>query len=82
MSTPFQRDQSRLSAGMKAPRSGVYRVHHYAHRMPHTVIILEGDVLPKCHRCGYQVQFSPMVAGELICEDPDFKEASDSAAAS
>jgi hypothetical protein len=46
------------------------------------VIILEGDVLPKCHRCGYQVQFSPMIAGELIAQDPDFTEATEGAAAS
>ena len=82
MPPPNQRDEGRLSAGMVAPRSGIYRVHHYAHRMPHAVIILEGDVLPKCQRCGNQVQFSPMVAGELIAQDPDFTEASDSAAAS
>jgi hypothetical protein len=82
MPPPFQRDLGRLPAGAIAPRSGVYRVHHYAHRLPHTVIVLKGDVLPRCNRCGSLVQFAPMVAGNPISEDPDFSQASESAAAS
>jgi len=73
---------SRLIPGEIAPRSGVYRVHHYAHRMPHTVIILEGDLLPSCNQCGQYVQFAPMAPAEPIAKDIDFKQKDDAAAAS
>jgi hypothetical protein len=63
---------SRFVPGAVAPRSGVFRVHHYAHRMPHMVIVLAGTVLPKCQRCGDKVRFTPMLAAEPINEDVDF----------
>jgi len=63
---------SRFVPGAVAPRSGVYRVHHYAHRMPHFVIVTAGTVLPKCKRCGEKVRFVPMVAAEPIDTDVDF----------
>jgi len=57
---------------MVAPRTGVYRVHHYAHRLPHEVVIRAGTALPKCARCGEKVRFTPMVAAIFINEDDDF----------
>lgn len=63
---------SRLIPGAFAPRSGVYRVHHYAHRMPHLVTITAGTVLPECRRCGDKVRFAPMIAAESIEKDVDF----------
>jgi hypothetical protein len=63
---------SRFVPGAVAPRSGVYRVHHYAHRMPHLVIVTAGTVLPECKRCGDRVRFVPMVAAERIEADVDF----------
>lgn len=65
----------RFQPGDIAPRSGIYRVHHYAHRVPHAVIIMAGTVLPKCKRCGDRVRFVPMVAGEPLESDPDFRAA-------
>lgn len=65
---------SQLEPGDIAPRSGVYRVHHYAHRMPHLVIILAGTAFPKCKRCGEKVRFVPMVPAEPISTDVDFVE--------
>ena len=59
-------------SGAIAPRSGVYRVHHYAHRIPHFVIITAGTVLPGCKRCGDRVRFVPMVAAERLEADVDF----------
>ena len=69
---PNLENSSRFKAGQVAPRSGVYRVHHYAHRMPHLVIVLAGIVFPKCRRCGEKVRFVPMVASERIEKDIDF----------
>ena len=60
---------ARFQSGNVVQRSGVYRVHHYAHRVPHTVIILAGTVLPRCKRCGNRVKFVPIVAGEPIEQD-------------
>jgi len=65
---------SRLIPGAVAPRSGVYRVHHYAHRMPHFVTVTVGTVLPECKRCGDKVRFAPMIAAEPISNDVDFLE--------
>ena len=63
---------SRFLPGAVAPRSGVYRIHHYAHRMPHLVIVTAGTVLPECKRCGDKVRFVPMVAAGPIHMDVDF----------
>jgi hypothetical protein len=63
---------SHFVPGAVAARSGIYRVHHYAHRMPHLVTITAGTVLPKCKRCGDKVRFMPMVAAEPINMDVDF----------
>jgi len=63
---------ARLRSGDVAPRSGIYRVHHYAHRLPHVVIIIGGTVLPKCNRCGEKVRFLPIVAAEPVESDADF----------
>src|SRR4051794_21050117 len=46
MAEPLHHDATRLPAGSKAPHSGIYRVYHYQHRMPHSVIILKDDELP------------------------------------
>jgi hypothetical protein len=63
---------SHFVPGVIAPRSGVYRVHHYAHRIPHLVTVTAGTALPKCKRCGDKVKFVPMVAAEPIAVDVDF----------
>jgi len=63
---------SRFVPGASAPRSGVYRVFHYAHRIPHLVTITAGTVFPECKRCAEKVRFVPMVAAEPIKMDADF----------
>lgn len=63
---------SRFVPGAIAPHSGVYRVHHYAHRMPHLVFVSAGTVMPECRRCGDKVTFSPILAAEPINRDVDF----------
>jgi len=65
---------SRFVPAEIAPRSGVYRVHHYAHRMPHLVAVVRGMTFPKCKRCGDKVRFVPMIAAEPIETDVDFAE--------
>jgi hypothetical protein len=65
---------SRFEPGDSVHRSAVYRVHHYAHRLPHLVIVRAGTVLPKCKRCGDKVRFVPMLAAEPIETCIDFME--------
>ena len=69
----FVQDPVRLHAGASAPRSGVYRVFHQRHRMPHLVIILAGQTLPECKRCGSRVEFAPFMHVESAETDPDFQ---------
>lgn len=73
MAYEFVQDPVRLHAGATAPRSGVYRVHHQRHRMPHLVIILEGDTLPPCKHCGDRVEFSPFMHAEAVDADLDLE---------
>ena len=63
---------SRFVPGVIAPRSGAYRVHHYAHRMPHLVTVPKGMIFPKCKRCGDKVRFVPLMPAEPIETDVDF----------
>ena len=70
--TLVESSSSRFVPGATAPRSGVYRVHHYAHRMPHLVTISAGAILPQCKKCGDKVRFVPMIAAERIEADVDF----------
>ncbi len=77
---PHRLDPSWLKPGALAPKSGVYRVYHYAHRAPHEIIVVAGTVLPKCRGCGDKVQFAPLISGEPLEGDRDL-QASDSTAA-
>lgn len=69
----------RFLPGDVAPLSGVYLVHHYAHRAPHNVMIIAGTILPQCKRCQDKVRFSSILAAESIESDVDLAR-SDSAA--
>ena len=47
----------RFRTGEQVPASGVYRVHHRAHRVPHEVTLVEGHTFPRCQRCDDAVLF-------------------------
>jgi len=47
---------------MNAPETGIYEVEHGPHRLVHQVTIAEGDVLPKCRKCGTAVKFTLLKA--------------------
>ena len=46
-----------LNSGMKAPATGIYEVTHGPHRLVHQVTIAEGEILPKCLKCGTAVSY-------------------------
>ena len=61
----------RLRPGDTVEASGVYRVYHHAHRLPHSVFIPAGTVLPNCRRCGSKVEFGLLLQSEALSSDHD-----------
>ena len=64
-----------LKAGDQAPADGLYRVTHYQHRLPHTVSVVNGTVLPTCLKCGEHVRFEligPARQDSELNSDTDF----------
>jgi hypothetical protein len=43
--------------GDTIPRSGIYRVSHFQHRLPHEVTLLRGEIFPRCSKCHDEVKF-------------------------
>jgi hypothetical protein len=43
--------------GAKVPESGIYRVMHSQHRLPHEVTLLRGAEFPRCSKCKEAVTF-------------------------
>jgi hypothetical protein len=41
----------------KIPESGIYRVIHAQHRLPHEVTLIAGQVFPPCAKCHEEVRF-------------------------
>jgi hypothetical protein len=75
----FTDSSGRLRAGDLAPQSGIYRVHHRAHRLPHDVYVNAGTRLPVCRRCGRDAEFGLLMAGPELQTDFDFSERDDDA---
>jgi len=64
----------RFRPGDVASRSGIYRVHHYAHRPPHNVFVIAGTILPMCKRCHDKVRFDSVLAADSIDSDVDLSK--------
>ena len=47
----------RFKTGAVIPDSGIYRVMHSTHRLPHEVTLLKGATFPKCQKCADAVSF-------------------------
>jgi len=67
----------RLHPGETVATTGVYRVYHHAHRLPHSVFVPAGTILPKCRRCGDKVEFGLLLESDSISSDHDLLELSD-----
>ncbi len=48
--------------------TGLYLVHHGAHRLPHEALLLGGEKFPRCGRCADRVEF------ELLKAVPGFEQ--------
>ena len=48
--------------GLTISQSGIYKVTHSRHRLPHEVTLLAGELFPRCSSCGDKVQFELITA--------------------
>jgi hypothetical protein len=61
-----------FQTGNMVSLTGVYRVVHSSHRLPHEVVILAGERFPRCARCEDSVVFellqsAPFLNGRAVC---------------
>jgi hypothetical protein len=58
--------------GQTIPESGIYRVSHSEHRLPHEVTLLRNQPFPDCAKCGEEVTFEAIrLAPQLSARDGD-----------
>jgi hypothetical protein len=62
------RKQPTFRTGAQIPESGIYRVIHKAHRLPHEVTLVWGQAFPRCAKCRDAVKFELIRAAELLNE--------------
>jgi len=53
-----------FQTGHSVPESGIYRVIHAGHRLPHAVTICKGENFPRCAKCANMVIFELIRAVE------------------
>ncbi len=53
-----------MMPGDVCTRTGVFRVMHYQHRVPHDVVVYFGDRFPTCHKCGTRVRFQQILSSD------------------
>jgi hypothetical protein len=46
-----------LQTGKTIADSGLYRVYHHQHRVPHEVTLIKGEIFPRCQECDTAVRF-------------------------
>jgi hypothetical protein len=61
----MEKGQSVYETGAVVPETGIYLVVHSAHRLPHEVVVIQGQRFPRCQKCGDAVLF------ELLHSAPD-----------
>ena len=52
--------------GDVAIETGVYRVSHTQHRLPHEAVILRGDRFPRCAKCTGAVSFALFYSAPFV----------------
>lgn len=61
-------DKALLRTGATVPESGIYRVHHDGHRLPHEVTLLKDQQFPRCAKCSDQVEFEIVALAPVLPE--------------
>lgn len=68
-----QTEDQLFHAGDLVQVKGIYRVLHYAHRLPHETAILVLKKFPNCNQCGDRVRYQLVRSvGELL-KDYNFR---------
>ena len=65
--------ENKFSTGQTVPHSGIYRVTHAGHRLPHEVTLVAGEVFPRCSKCQDAVQFESIRRATLAQADRSFR---------
>ena len=55
--TEMGEQRATFRTGERITRSGIYRVIHRKHRLPHEVTLLKDQIFPRCCKCQDQVEF-------------------------
>lgn len=63
--TNTSKKMEQFRCGDKILESGIYRVYHGNHRLPHEVTLLRDQLFPRCLKCDQSVYF------ELVRSAPD-----------
>jgi hypothetical protein len=63
---------SHYKAHDTVPIDGVYRVTHQDHRTSHEVVLLAGELFPRCSKCGTGVHFELVHAAPRATDDTAF----------
>ena len=57
--------QDSFVTGQRVPKTGIYRVIHAAHRLPHECTLISGEVFPRCCKCDDAVTFECVATAPL-----------------
>jgi hypothetical protein len=52
----------------EVPATGIYRVTHDAHRLPHDVTLFQGQTFPRCAKCVEAVTFALLHVAPAISD--------------
>jgi len=66
-------DKKTYRSGQQVPQTGLFRVVHYQHRLPHNAVMRKDDRFPLCNKCGHRVAFSLSETVHALNADEDFK---------
>ena len=62
-----------FATGSVIPESGIYRVIHARHRLPHEVTLVKGQQFPRCSKCESEVVFELVHPAPSIQADRSFR---------
>lgn len=57
-----------FSTADEVPQTGVYRVTHHTHRLPHNVTLFEAQPFPRCAKCQEAVTFQLVQAAPAVSD--------------
>jgi hypothetical protein len=63
------------ASGEPVRQTGIYEVkHRIEHRAEHEVVLLSGDIFPRCETCQGEVSFRLVRTAPYIFQDADFED--------